>query len=76
MPLPLTPCPRRGRSAAGVGPFKRAQFPISAEFQGSVVADGIGSGNSNGEGREWGRPLCRGCEPGAAGAQGGEDTGL
>lgn len=77
MTLPLSPCPRRGHSAAGVGPFKRAHFPISAEFQGAVVADGIGSGNSNGEGREWGRPsLCRGCELGAAGARGREDTGL
>lgn len=43
----------------------------------AVVADEIGSGNSNREGREWGRPsLCRGCERGASGAQGREDTGL
>lgn len=37
MPLPLSPCPRRGRSAAGVGPFKWAELPVSAEFQGTVL---------------------------------------
>lgn len=44
MPVPLPPCPH----PAGVGPFNRAQFPIPAEFQGTVVPMGLDPGTAAG----------------------------